>query len=961
MHLQQPILEEPTIISDTPKEETVQKPKNTRKRTFMQKINGLFSTFSQENNGADSQVRLINLFEPSSDSKDSKIIYPRNTITTSRYTLISFIPKCLLEQFRRLANVYFLVIGVIAAIGYYTNFYEAAVEPVGILAPMMIVISISMIKEGIEDIKRHNTDMKINMRKARLVDSNGNVNQCEWQDLVVGSVVLLLRDDDIPADVVVLACGGLQGPQCFVETAALDGETNLKIRQPCLQEDLLAQDHSNQTGKKEKKFPAFTLSSSLKNVGGIDQLRNRTTIQSEPPNEYVYRFNGSMEFKKDSHHGDTPTLTALSEKNLLLRGSVLRATEWAVGMVIYTGKDTKLSLNSKTPPSKLSSVDRIVNRTLAIAISVMIVVCIISMLFGMMWQSANSNANYLCLSASNLDDVYTHGGGCESGATSSVLTIFTFATLYNNFVCISMYVSLEMVYICQAYFLSKDLTVYDETTDSPAECHSSGMCADLGQVKYVLSDKTGTLTKNLMNVRRVSLGGKIFGAPIKTNFAPSISAPSVTSDSVVGSEARSAMHSSHPNDNAKRPSVNSDSSIRTSDMWLPLNSLHPSSGLSSSNKQESSMAADFLRVLVACNTVMLMPNQDQSSNDNGGKVVIKNINDLTRSLQAESADEVALVMAAVSHCGVLLTGRGNTVAEIKGLKTPLKNMEVNDTDAQSTNDNTERIEILAINEFDSNRKRMSMLAKIGSRHVLLCKGADSSMMSQCHVGPYTTSCLEHIEAFAMTGLRTLIAAKKELSDAQVKQWMDQYNIAKSSLTNRVEKLFECALSIETEMDLLGAIGIEDELQDGAPEAIQMMQRAGINVWMITGDKAETAIAIGKMCALVRDGDHLVERVIGVSDDALRLRIIDLSKFVMDHYHDTRPEKKNIALVIDGSSLEGVLKSPDLKLKLSLMLPFIPTVIACRVSPLQKAALVKMVKNSPDKPTTLAIGDGGKFV
>jgi magnesium-transporting ATPase (P-type) len=251
----------------------------------------------------------------------------------------------------------------------------------------------------------------------------------------------------------------------------------------------------------------------------------------------------------------------LSEKNLLLRGSVLRATEWAVCCVTYTGADTKLSLNSKKTPSKLSSVDRIVNRTLVVAISVMLLVCLISMVFSIVWENEDSDAHYLCLKKSDSDDRYTNGGGCESGSTSSILTIFTFATLYNNFVCISMYVSLEMVYLCQSYFLSNDLHLYDESTDTPAECHTSGtltslffpncfrisakfllyfyfivfvhsfciliffvclfvylflagMCADLGQVKYVLSDKTGTLTKNLMVVQHFSIAEKVFGDPI---------------------------------------------------------------------------------------------------------------------------------------------------------------------------------------------------------------------------------------------------------------------------------------------------------------------------------------------------------------------------------------------------------------------------------------------------------------
>jgi len=133
-------------------------------------------------------------------------------------------------------------------------------------------------------------------------------------------------------------------------------------------------------------------------------------------------------------------------------------------VVVYTGAETKLSLNSKRTPSKLSSVDKIVNHTMVVAIVAMVLVCIVSMGFNIMWLKQERDSDYLCLKSSDLDDRYKLGGGCESGSTSAFLTIFTFATLYNNFVCISMYVSLEMVYLWQSYYLCNDLRLYDPSS-----------------------------------------------------------------------------------------------------------------------------------------------------------------------------------------------------------------------------------------------------------------------------------------------------------------------------------------------------------------------------------------------------------------------------------------------------------------------------------------------------------------
>jgi hypothetical protein len=254
-------------------------------------------------------------------------------------------------------------------------------------------------------------------------------------------------------------------------------------------------------------------------VSGVAGLS--MTVCVEQPNEVIYGFNGTVtyssanvnpyisngvnsgtqnvqDFQKLFPAADAANPTTqgkfqtntLTRDNLLLRGSVLRATEWCVGMCVYTGRHTKLSMNAKRAPSKLSSVDRIVNKCLLIAIVSMLVVCLLSMCLSILWVDTNKQADYLCLSTSSLtdsgfekySDTPGEEGGCISGSTESVLTVFTFATLYNNFVCISMYVSLEMVYICQSYFVSNDMGLYDEVTDTPAECHSSGMCADLGQV-----------------------------------------------------------------------------------------------------------------------------------------------------------------------------------------------------------------------------------------------------------------------------------------------------------------------------------------------------------------------------------------------------------------------------------------------------------------------------------------------
>jgi magnesium-transporting ATPase (P-type) len=235
---------------------------------------------AKRNTNLSDQQRVINPFEIKTDP-DELSIFPKNIIISSRYTLINFFPKSLLEQFRRLANVYFLVLGIIAATGAYTSYYETAIEPAGILAPMSIVVMISVIKDGIEDMKRHSADSRINSRPTHKVQLDGTITTVQWRDLVVGETVIIYGDDEIPADVVVLACGGVQGQTSYVETAAIDGETNLKLKVPCLfldQQKKSAETNSSKIAKKEDSSPPpenhkVTLSEDKSKVIGLSAFK----------------------------------------------------------------------------------------------------------------------------------------------------------------------------------------------------------------------------------------------------------------------------------------------------------------------------------------------------------------------------------------------------------------------------------------------------------------------------------------------------------------------------------------------------------------------------------------------------------------------------------------------------------------------------------------------------------------
>ena len=232
--------------------------------------------------------RIISPFEPEKNGPE-EIPYPANIIITSRYNLVSFIPKSLFDQFRRLANVYFLVLGIIATIGTYTTYFATALDPIGILLPMAIVVAISIAKEGLEDVKRHKQDKKTNSRLTKQVLPNGSVTSITWEEVRVGSVLLMLDNEEFPADVIVLDCGGIQGPTAYVETAAIDGETNLKIRLPSLPREAPTIRASLQDHGKD----VLNISEHKDRVEGLERFQ--LAARCEPPNGSIHQFNGSME------------------------------------------------------------------------------------------------------------------------------------------------------------------------------------------------------------------------------------------------------------------------------------------------------------------------------------------------------------------------------------------------------------------------------------------------------------------------------------------------------------------------------------------------------------------------------------------------------------------------------------------------------------------------------------------
>uniref|UniRef100_A0A8C2KI55 Phospholipid-transporting ATPase n=1 Tax=Cyprinus carpio TaxID=7962 RepID=A0A8C2KI55_CYPCA len=534
----------------------------------------------------------------------------------------------------------------------------------------------------------------------------------------------------------------------------------------------------------------------------------------------------------------------------------------------------KIRQNSTKAPLKRSNVERVTNMQILVLFGILLVMALVSSIGAAIWNKQHTDE--ACWYLSRAGDI----------SLNFWYNLLTFIILYNNLIPISLLVTLEVVKFTQALFINWDVEMYYAETDTPAMARTSNLNEELGQVKYLFSDKTGTLTCNIMHFKKCTIAGITYG-----HF------PDLDCD-------RSMEDFSH------LPST-SHNSTEFDDPALIQNI--------EKNHPTSPQICEFLTMMAVCHTVV--PERE------GNQIIF----------QASSPDEGALVKGAKS-LGFVFTARTphSVIIEARGKE--------------------QTYELLNVLEFSSNRKRMSVIVRTPTGKLrLYCKGADNVIFERLNeASQYKNLTVAHLEQFATEGLRTLCFAYVDLEEGAYQEWLKEYNRVSTVLKDRAQKLEECYELIEKNLLLLGATAIEDRLQAGVPETIATLMRADIKIWVLTGDKQETAINIGYSCRLVSHGMSLII----VNEDSLDATRATLTAHCSSLGDNLRKENE-LALIIDGQTLKYALSFEVRQAFLDLALSC-KAVICCRVSPLQKSEIVDMVKKHV-KAITLAIGDGANDV
>ncbi|UKZ46133.1 hypothetical protein TrVGV298_000331 [Trichoderma virens] len=962
------------------------------------------------------------------DERSSKP-YISNFIRSSRYTVYDFVPKQLVFQFSKLGNFYLLIMGILqvipglSTVGRYTT-----------IAPLAGFVAFSMAKEGYDDYRRYQLDKAENrsmtwvlthgvrkgrerprmsgwrnaMRRkrkgskkrlgadeedvilqdieegalARLDETNDWMN-VQWQHVQVGDVVRLRRDESVPADIVMLHATGPNGV-AYIETMALDGETNLKAKQAC---PLLAE-----------------------RCGTVEGLRStQATVVSEDPNLDLYSYVGRVTV-------DGGETVPLSMNNVVYRGSTLRNTTMAIGLVINSGEECKIRMNAnKNVHAKKPAMQSTINKMVLFQITIVLSLAIGFTIGYFTWENGTEDKSF-----------YLVQSGVYDASVPFKQIFFGFLIMFNTLIPLSLYISLEIVKIGQL-FLLQDVDMYDPVTDTPMVANTTTILENLGQVSYVFSDKTGTLTENLMRFRKLSVAGVVC-----------LHDMDIPEDEVAKLKK------------GKQPmSMNAAPDMRTEEL-LDYIRRRPNTPFSQKAKQ-------FLLCIALCHTCL--PETNES-----GEI----------EYQAASPDELALVEAA-RDLGYILIDR------------PAQSIKLQMQDAHGVLQ-TETYQVLDVIEFSSKRKRMTIIVRMpDSRICVFCKGADNIVMSRLRlrqvaaqkakdvtrrasvrktfeqdkaikrmstqisrknstrnsfglarsgstagleglrtnivrrstdlnrlsqaeemaswlhrrnteeiVTPRPSTdilrsprqslgrmpswdhrdyagddddridelvaadeaaifekCFQHVDDFAAEGLRTLMYAYRYIDEDTYVQWKDSYREAETSLVDRQERIEIAGEQIEQGFELAGATAIEDKLQEGVPETIDKLRRANIKVWMLTGDKRETAINIGHSARVCKPFSeiYILDSSKGKLQDALMTTLTEVGRGMVPHS----------VVVVDGQTLAVIDADEDLAALFYDLIVRVDSVICCRASPSQKANLVKSIRKFVPKSMTLAIGDGANDI
>ena len=935
--------------------------KSPRKSNYIPKLDKIFKTkISHTNLDNISELRSNNTrisnfeFFINDNNKNLEFKLKDNTITTTKYNIFTFIPKGLFYQFERLPNVYFLFIAIIQSM--------PIISPLNALTaiiPLIFVLGVSMIRELIEDLGRNKYDRLSNEEEV-IVLRNGKFTKSQSRTLKSGEIVLIYENKPIPADLVIIDSGMREG-ECYIETSSLDGEKTLKLK--------IA--NNKIYGLISKKINTNKRIEKIKNL--ID-FKISGFVQVSPPNSDLNQIDGKLNFFIQENGLLIEDSFPITIKEFLLKGSILKNTNWIIGIIIYTGMNNKIILNSKSPRMKISTIEMRMNKCL-VGIFLFLVICCVICCVSYYYQY-KKNENFINNFAPLENKI----------ATECFINFFTYFLLLNTLIPISLIVTIEIIKIIQGIFIEWDAKLYCKSKQNFCKAKNVSINEELGNVNFIFSDKTGTLTMNQLQFKYCIIRHECYESVdilgvIKKNHRMS-SNISISRSITVNKMPRisNLFNEGYFSDLLRKKQEKIQEYEDNGKTLIDNNQIIFKAQL----ENEIFYIKEFFTALAITNECMVTNNKGE----------VKYI--------GTSPDDLELVKAAAKQGFKLVhTSFDRKTVIIRG--------------------KTVSFEILNTLNFSSERKRMSIIFRDQEGKIkIYTKGADSEIIKRLSQKSLKTECFKKIsndiEYFSNLGYRTLMIAYREINENDFNKWrenlhLDDLNIQKKHKI--IEKYYDL---IEKRFEILGATIVEDKLQDKVPETIKEIKSAGIRFWVLTGDKMSTAESIGFSCNLlskeqqifklsfIQDGSdqnynsykeiniffkefqkylkflakkysyEKLNTIISKSSDILHqdsLSIHDeISSNISRAYtinfelFETLKKKQYIepySVIIEAPILIKLFRDEEQTEKFLSICYNADSVLCCRVSPFQKSQIVQKMKQYDPKAVTLAIGDGGNDV
>ena len=814
--------------------------------------------------------------------KSYNITHWSNKVENNKYNMLLFLPTVIYNQFKQFGNFFYLVMAISQFIpDIKVGFLFAYVSP------LCVVVIVSLLKELIDDVNRRIQDLKTNSTKVttiQFIKNKKNKNSLKelkkikksYSNLKIGDIIELNKDEKVPADIIVLKTfNESEDSNTFIRTDQLDGETDWKLR----------------------KAPGIT-----QKLNEAQILELNGFINYEPPSKFIYNFEGFISIKNSEGN---IIKEALGLENTMWESTIL-ATQKIIGIVIYTGKETRARMNSSMPKIKLGIVDHELNMVTFYLFCIMLCA-----------------AMFLTL----LKGYYSR----------MFFTFFKFIVLFCAIIPIALRVNLVISKTFFSVRINKDKSIPETIA------RNSTIPEELGRVSYIFSDKTGTLTKNEMIFKNIAMETDQFGQESFNDLKDILEDECKTNDAPLLDIYNKLKENDEINNNDIINEDNNNTSINNNKNLIDDSPLSTDNLISNENikekkphshrKKHKKLRRSRNKIIKDTITSMLLCNNVTP--------IISNENPDIITYQASSPDEIALVKFA-EKLNMRLIYRTDKEIKIKNISGTI-----------------EEYNILANFPFSSDTKRMGIILqnKKYGHIIFYLKGAENVMMNFVKK-EYVGYIKENTENLATKGLRTLVLTQKLIPQKEFKIWFDEYSEALTSMDNRKQKLRDVISKLENNMEFLCVTGVEDLLQNEVATTIDNLRNAGIKLWMLTGDKVETATCISISTGLKAKNHKIFTLTYDqIKDEENPENEINKLKEKLEEYNNKIMIDPHL-FILDGDTLDLALKQCQKEFYESAMQA--PSVVCCRCSPTQKRLIVKNIKIYTNCRTA-AVGDGGNDV